>query len=168
MNRLLSIGPLIVFALATGCNNGLDHDSAVKVASSALDGTVAADVHVMTGNGGSVDVTIDNVAGTGSAHVTGAVSKTGDMITTNLDVVFSHWTDSAAKITLDGTLHETGAFSTPVPLSGNVQLTGALSASGAVTGSADFDLTGSYSPGGFSVAGQVGGQSIDVSLKVSL
>jgi hypothetical protein len=166
MTRLLAFGSLFVFALASGCNNGLDHDSAVKVASSALNGTVAADVHVMAGNG-SVDVTIDNPNGTGSAHVTGTSTKNGNMLDTKLEVVFTHWTDSAANITLDGSLHEVGTFAAPLPLSGNVQLTGALAASGSVSGSADFDLTGSYSAGGFSVSGQVGGQSIDVSVKLS-
>jgi hypothetical protein len=163
MHRLLSFGPLLILAIASGCNNGLDHDSAVKVMGSALKGTAAAEAHVMTSNAnGQIDITLTNTQGSGSAHLVGTTTKTGNMVSTTFDLTFNHWTDDESKITLDGALHEAATFETPLPLSGSVQLTGTLSASGAVTGAADFDLKGSYSSAGLSVTGQVAGQTINI------
>jgi len=170
MHRLLSFAPLFIFAIAPGCNNSLDHDSAVKVMSSALTGTAAAETHVTANSspsGGQLDVTLTNPLGIGSAHVAGTITKSVSSVSTTLDITFDHWTDSSTNITLDGSLHEVGTFSSPLPLSGNVQLTGALTASGAVNGAVDFDLTGSYSSSGFSVTGQVGGQAINTTLNIS-
>jgi len=167
MRRLLSFGSLFLFAIVSGCGGNLDHDSAVKVMNSALTGTVAANAQVTGASGnGQVNVTLTNPHGTGSAHVDGTVMKTGDMLSTTLDIKFDHWTDAETNITLDGSLHEAGTLAVPLPLSGSVELTGDLTASGAVTGAVDFDLKGSYSPTGFSVNGHVGGQAIDATLKI--
>jgi hypothetical protein len=170
MHRLISFGPLLVLAIASGCNNTLDHDSAVKVTNSALTATAAAETRVMTTNaspeGAAVDVTLTNPAG-GSAHVVGTVTKLGDSVSTKIDITFDHWKDLENNVTLEGSLHEDGTFSSPLPLSGKVRVTGALTASGAVSGVADFDIDGSYSTSGFSVTGHVGGQSIDVTLNIS-
>src|SRR5260370_7510985 len=46
MHRLLS--PLLLLAIASGCNNGLDHDSAMKVTSSALTGAGVAHALIST------------------------------------------------------------------------------------------------------------------------
>jgi hypothetical protein len=173
MHRLLSsFGPLLLVAMAAGCNNGssLDHDSAVKVMNSALTGTNAAESRVMISNtsgAGQLDLTVINPAGTGSLHVVGSATDSSGVLTTTLDITFDHWHDAAADITLDGSLHEAGTFASPVPVSGNVKLTGALTASGEVNGTVDFDLTGSYSATGFSVKGDVGGQSLDITLNLS-
>jgi hypothetical protein len=166
MHRLLSFGSLFLFAMVSGCGGStLDHESAVKVTNSALTATVAANAHVMASVGnGHIDVALTNPHGTGSAQIDGTVAKTGDMLSTTLDVKLDHWTDVETNITLDGALHEAGTIAVPVPLSGSVELTGTLSASGAVTGVVDFDLKGSYSPTGFSVTGHVGGQVIDITV----
>jgi hypothetical protein len=168
MHRLLSFGSILLLVVAAGCNNStLDHDSAVKVSNSALTATTAANANVMTNStgGGHIDVTLTSVGG-GTAHVVGTVSKSGDVLSTVLDITFDHWTDVANNVTLDGTLHEDGTFSSPLPLAGTVHLDGDLAASGSVSGTADFDIDGSYSTSGFSVTGHVGGQSIDVTLSI--
>jgi hypothetical protein len=168
MRRLNSLGPLLILALAPGCNNSLDHNQAVQVMGSALTATGTADAHVMSsGADAQLDLTITNTHGTGTAHAVGTTTKSGDTVTTTFDVTFSHWTDAESHITLDGSLHESAVFSSPVPLTGTVEVSGALAASGAVNGSVDFDVKGSYSSTGFSVSGQVGGQAIDVMLGVS-
>jgi hypothetical protein len=142
----------------------------VKVTNSALTGIAAAETHVIVTNanptGGHIDVTLTNIGGTGSAHVVGDVVKNGNVVSTKLDVTFDHWTDAETNITLDGGLHEVGTFSAPLPLSGDVEVTGALAASGSVSGTVDFDVKGSYSASGVSVNGHVGGQSIDVNLGI--
>jgi hypothetical protein len=118
-------------------------------------------------SGGSIDVTVTNPAGTGSAHLVGTATKTQSALTTAVDITFNKWTDAESKITLDGALHETGTFAEPLPLSGNVELSGALTASGPVSGAVDFDVKGNYSPSGFSVSGNVGGQSVSATLNVA-
>ncbi len=165
MLRLTIVGSLGLLALAGGCsNNNVDHASAVKVMSSALTGTVAADGQVVTvdwtGSAGHVDVALTNTVGMGSAHVTGSVVHNGNLIDETVDVAFDNWTDPVEHVTLNGTLHEAGTFSAPLPLDGNVSLTGALAASGAVDATVDFDLHGSYSPTSFTVNGDVGGNAI--------
>ncbi|HEX6838285.1 MAG TPA: hypothetical protein VF334_17030 [Polyangia bacterium] len=163
MLRLITIASLVALA---GCGSQVDHDSAVKVASSALTGTVAADgqvVHVdWSGSAGHVDVALTNPAGMGSAQVTGIVTKSGSSTTETIDVDFSDWTDPLEHVTLNGTLHEAGTFSAPLPLTGDATITGALSSSGSVNATVDFDVHGTYAPSGFAVTGDVGGNSIDV------
>jgi hypothetical protein len=171
MLRLLSLGSLLAFALAAGCSNGVDHASAVKVMNSALTGTVAADGQVVsvdwTAAGGHLDVAVTNLAGSGSAQVAGTVVRNGAVTSTTLDVTFHDWTDPLSHVTLNGSLHEAGTFSSPLPLVGDVQLSGALAATGDVVATVDFDLHGSYSPTGFSVTGDVGGQSMSGGVQIS-
>ena len=169
--RLLTLGSVSLFALASGCSNGVDHASAVKVMSSALTGTVAADGQTVsadwTASGGQVHATLTNPAGSGTADVAGTVTKSGNTTSETIDVTFHAWSDPVNHVTLDGALHEAGTFSSPLPLTGDVTLSGALSASGDVNATVDFDLHGSYSPSGFSVTGDVGGQSMNGSFQVS-
>jgi hypothetical protein len=171
MLRLTMLGSLCLIALAAGCGSSVDHDSAVKVMNSALTGTIAADgqvVHVdWTGSNGNVDVTLTNTLGTGTAHVVGTVTRNGNTTTESIDVTFTQWHDNIHNVTLDGTLHEAGTFSAPLPLSGDVTVTGAVAASGSVNATVDFDLHGSYSPTGFAVKGDVGGNVLNASFNVS-
>jgi len=172
MLRPLPLGSLFLFALTTGCSNGVDHASAVKVMSSALTGTVAADGQVVsvdwTPSGGHVDAALTNLAGRGSAQVTGTVVRHGAVTSTTVDVTFEDWTDPLNHVTLNGSLHEAGTFSSPLPLVGDVRLGGALAASGDVVATIDFDLHGSYSPTGLSVTGDVGGQSMSGGTQVTV
>jgi hypothetical protein len=165
MTRLLALAPL--FLLVTGCDNGLDHDSAVKVTSSALTATAGAQVVAAASLTGNVDLTITNPAGTGSAHVVGTRTHTANDVTNTLDITLDHWTDRESGITLDGTLHAVATLATPLPTSGAIDLRGALAVSGTVDGNADFELAGSYSPGGFEVSGHVAGQSISGEFQIS-
>jgi hypothetical protein len=169
MRRLRFFVPLALLAIAAGCGNSeLDHDSAVKVMSSALTATAAADAHVMNGTAaGDLDVTLTNTAGSGSIHVVGSASDEAGTVATSLDITFDHWTDLATNVTLDGALHERGTFTTQAPLTGDVKLSGMLTASGAVSGNVDFDVEGSYGPTGFSVTGDVGGQSLHTVVQIS-
>jgi hypothetical protein len=171
MIRLMTIGCISLFALASGCGDHVDHASAVKVMNSALTGTVAADGQMVnvdiTKNAGHVDVTLTNLAGTGSAQVTGNITRNGNTTTENVDVTFKDWSDPLNHVTLNGALHEAGTFSAPLPLSGDVTLTGALSSTGDVVATVDFDLHGTYSPTGFAVTGDVGGNSMNTSFQVS-
>jgi hypothetical protein len=169
MLRLTSIGSVLLLALASGCGGGVDHASAVKVMNSALTGTIAADgatVSVqLAPNGGHVDATVNSLGG-GSAHVVGTVVRANGVLTTNVDVTFKDWIDPLAHVTLNGALHEAGTFSSPLPLAGDVEISGALAATGDVNATVDFDLHGKYSLSGFSVTGEVGGQSF-VNIQVS-
>ena len=168
---LLTVGSLSLLAMASGCSNGVDHASAVKVMSSALTGTVAADGQTVsadwTASGGQVHATLTNPVGSGTADVSGTVTKNGSTTSETIDVTFHAWNDPVNHVTLDGSLHEAGTFSSPLPLSGDVSLTGALAVSGDVDATVDFDLHGSYSPSGFSVTGDVGGQSMNGSFQVA-
>lgn len=167
MRRLCSL----VALLLAGCGSTVDHPSAVKVMNSALGGTIAADGQVVstdwTPTGGDVDVTLTNPVGSGSAHVVGTLSKGSGAVSETVDVTFTQWHDPVANLTLDGALHEAGNFATVAPLAGDVVLDGALTASGSVDAKVDVDLKGSYSPSGFSVAGDVGGQSLSASFSIS-
>jgi hypothetical protein len=171
MTRLRIVLSLFTVAAAAGCGSTVDRPSAVKVMNAALGGTIAADGQVVsadwTPTGGAVDVTLTNKVGSGSAHIVGAVQHANGVVDTKLDVTFSNWNDPIAGITLDGALHEAGTFSTVLPLAGKVSLDGALVSSGAVAATVDFDLQGSYSPSGFSIKGDVGGQSMNASFSVS-
>ena len=171
MRRLTSLASLIALAAVAGCGNTVDHDSAVKVMNSALGATVAGDGQVVkadwTATGGDVDATLTNLAGSGSAHVTGSLHAVNGVVTTALDVSLTSWHDALANITLDGTLHEAGSFSAVAPLAGNVTLDGALAATGAVNATVDFDLQGSYSPIGFAIKGDVGGNGMSASFGVT-
>jgi hypothetical protein len=170
MNRLVSITPLFMLALG-GCSSQVDHASAVKVMGSAMSATVAADGHVMSANwkpfAGQVSVTLNNPVGGGTAQILGTANDSNGVVSTTLDIAFNHWHDALENITLDGSLHEAGSFTSGVPLAGSVELNGALAVSGAVNGAVDFDVKGSYSPTGFSVSGQVGGQSLNGAFSVS-
>ena len=167
MTRLLKLVCILALA-AAGCGNSVDHDSAVKVMSSALTGTVAADGQMVsvdwTKSAGKVDITLTNHAGSGTAQLSGTAVRNGNVTTTNVDIAFQNWTDPVANVTLNGSLHESGTFSAPLPLTGDVTVTGALASTGSVNATVDFDLHGTYSPTGFAVKGDVGGNSIDVEL----
>jgi hypothetical protein len=171
MLRLLTLGSLFLFALTSGCGNSVDHASAVKVMGSALTATVAADGQVASvdwnASGGHLDVALTNKAGSGSAQVTGTVVRNGSVTSTTLDVTLKDWTDPLNHVTLNGSLHEVGTFSAPLPLAGDVQLNGALAATGDVVATVDFDLHGTYAPTGFSVTGDVGGQSMSGGFQIS-
>jgi hypothetical protein len=164
MLRLTSLGSLFLVALASGCGNNVDHASAVKVMNSALSGTIAAGGQVVSvetnANGGTVDASLTNLLGGGTAHVTGTVTHNGNMTTIDVDVTFKDWTDPLAHVTLNGALHEAGTFASPLPTAGDIDLSGALAVTGDVNATVDFDLHGKYSPTGLSVNGDVGGQSI--------
>jgi hypothetical protein len=169
MNRLFSFGSAVMLAVMSGCGGGttLDHDSAVKVMSSALSATASADAKVTASSGnGAIDITVTNPKGTGSVHVVGTAAKANGALSTTLDITFDKWADAETGITLDGALHEDGSLAVPLPVSGNVNLVGNLAASGTVSGSVDFDVKGSYSPSGLNVDGHVGGQSIQITIKL--
>lgn len=171
MLRLTLLGSVCLLAMAAGCSKPVDHDSAVKVMNSALTGTIAADGQVVsvdwTKTAGHVDLVVTNTLGNGSAHVVGTIEHNGSVTTTSVDVTFDAWTDPVHHVTLDGALHEAGTFSAPLPLAGDVTLTGALVASGSVDATVDFDLHGSYSPSGFAVKGDIGGNAVNASFQVS-
>src|SRR5260370_41381161 len=68
MHRLLS--PLLLLAIASGCNNGLDHDSEMKGTSSALTGAGVAHAMISGSSAsGQLDATLQTPLGTGSAPV---------------------------------------------------------------------------------------------------
>lgn len=164
----LTLATLMMVALA-GCNSGMDQQSATKVMSSALTGTGAAQMQLTPKNGATnatVDADIQNPAGSGSAHVTGTATQTGSGWNVVFDITFSHWTDLATNVTLDGALHESASFTTMSPFVGQVTLTGNVAASGAVQGSVDFDMNVSYSPTQYQVAGHVGGASVNATVNL--
>ncbi len=169
MRTLASFVPL--FALAAGCGSTVDHPSAVKVMNAAIGGTISADGQIVsadwTPTGGDVDITLTNPIASGNAHIVGTLAHGSDGVTTTLDVTFVHWSDPVANLTLDGALHEAGSFSTVAPLAGDVKLDGALTTTGSVAAHVDFDVHGSYAPSGFSVSGDVGGQSVSASFSIT-
>jgi len=169
MLRLLTIGSLFVFV--SGCGNHVDHDSAVKVMNSALTATVAADGHVVAldwkPNGVQLDAALTNPAG-GNAQVSGTVERNGSVTNTKVDVAFHDWVDPVHHVTLNGTLHEVGTFTAPLPLAGDVKIDGALAVTGDVAATVDFDVHGSYGPTGFSVTGDVGGNTINGGIQISV
>jgi hypothetical protein len=159
---------LAVIAIA-GCNNGMDQQSATKVMSSALIGTGQAQAQFKPTNGqtnASFDGTITNPAGSGSAHVTGSAVDNNGTWTVNFDITYTNWTDLAANVTLNGSLHESASFTTMSPLVGSVKITGDVAATGSVQGTADFDLAVDYSPTKYQVSGHVGGASLDASVNL--
>jgi hypothetical protein len=167
MTRLIALAPL--FLLVTGCgNNSLDHDSAVKVTSSALTATASAQVVAAASITGNVDVTIHNPAGTGSAHVVGTRTKGNGDVTNTLDITFDKWADNGSGLVIDGTLHAVATFSTPLPTSGAIDIEGALAVSGSADATAEFKLTGDYGPDGFDVNGHVAGQPISGDFSISV
>jgi hypothetical protein len=163
-----SIAPLGIFMmLLGGCSSSMDQQSATKVMTSALNGTGAAQNHlkpVAGANSANFDGTIQNPAGTGSAHATGSANQTATGWNVNFDITFAQWSDAGSNVTLDGSLHETATFSTMLPLVGSVKITGDVKASGSVQGDADFDLAVDYSPTKLQVVGDVGGSSLNVNL----
>src|SRR3954470_1385292 len=85
---------LLMFAIA-GCNNGMDQQSATKVMSSALIGTGTAQAQFKPTNGqtnASFDGTIQNPAGSGSAHVTGSAVDNNGTWTVTFDITYAQWT----------------------------------------------------------------------------
>src|SRR5260370_17230678 len=91
----------------------------------------------------------------GAAFSAGSAITNNGVTSTTLDINFTHWVDPLANITLDGSLHEAGSFTSGLPLAGSVQLNGALAVSGSVNAPVDFDVKGSYGPGGFSLTGSL-------------
>jgi hypothetical protein len=169
MRTIITSLAIVSTLVAAGCNNGMDQQSATKVMSSALTGTAAAQAQFkpVTGqSNASVDATIQNPAGTGSAHVTGTAVDNNGTWTVNFDITYTNWSDLAQNVTLNGSLHETATFTTMVPLVGSVKITGDVAATGSVQGSADFDLGVSYSPTQYQVSGHVGGASLDVNVNI--
>jgi hypothetical protein len=169
MQRLI---PIFVIGALAGCSSpSVDQPSAMKVMTAAMTTTVSADGQVVkadwTPTNGQVDVTLTNPIGNGTAHVTGSASDVNNVITTAVDITFTHWSDVANDVTLDGALHEKGTFTTASPLAGNVEIDGALAASGSVNATVDFDIKGDYGPSGFDVSGNVGGNVINSSFSVS-
>ncbi|MGZ3438414.1 MAG: hypothetical protein ACXVDD_02815 [Polyangia bacterium] len=162
------IVPLGIFLfVAAGCNSGLDQQSATKVMSSALTGTASAQMQLKPVNNATsanFDGVIQNPAGSGSAHVTGAATSTASGWTVTFDITFNQWTDLASNVTLNGSLHEAASFTTMSPLVGSVKITGNLTASGAVQSAVDFDLAVDYSPTKYQVSGNVGGASLNASV----
>ena len=172
MLRPIQCGSLVLLALASGCGSSVDHDSAVKVMNLALSGTVAGDGHVVSVDvdaaKGHVDVALSDSTGKGSAEVTGSIANSNGVITTEVDVEFKDWTDPLNQVTLNGSLHENGTFASPLPILGDVKLSGDLAVSGAVNATVDFDLKGNYSLTGLSVKGEVGGQSMNSGIDISI
>jgi hypothetical protein len=169
MNRI--VPSLFMLALVGGCSGGLDQQSAVKVMGAALTGTGAAQQKLMpasmTSAGATFDGQVQNTAGTGSAQVTGSTTQSGSGWSLTFDIVYNHWTDVGSNVTLDGSLHESASFSTLSPLVGSVKISGALTASGAVQGAVDFDLSANYTATSFQISGNVGGSSVSASGSVS-
>ena len=170
MSRLVVLTSFVSFALAAGCSKPVDHQSAVKVMSSALTGTLAADGKVVAvdwqPSGGHIDATVTNIGG-GSAAVTGTWAHNGSVTSTKVDITFQNWTDALNHVTLNGQLHEVGTFSSAVPLAGDVQLSGDLAATGDVVATVDFDLHANYSLSGVTVTGDVGGNSMSGGVTIS-
>jgi hypothetical protein len=160
----------VLFALvAAGCNSGLDQQSATTVMASALTGTGAAQMQLKPlspATNASFDGTIQNPAGTGSAHVSGSATQSASGWTVLFDITFTKWTDLASNVTLDGALHESATFTTMSPFVGSVKITGNVTASGAVQSSVDFDLAVDYSPTKYQVVGDVGGASLNASINL--
>jgi hypothetical protein len=164
----LVLASLMMVAI-TGCNSGLDQQSATEVMSSALTGTAAAQAQfkpTTNNSNASFDGDITNPAGTGSAHVTGSATQTSTGWDVKFDITFNQWTDLATNVTLNGGLHETASFTTMSPFVGNVAITGSLAATGAVQSSVDFDVAVDYSPTKYDVVGHVGGASINASVNL--
>ncbi|HEX4460600.1 MAG TPA: hypothetical protein VIA18_21625 [Polyangia bacterium] len=157
---------------AAGCGNSVDHDSAVKVMNLALTGTVAADGQVVSvnlqPNGGTVTASLTNLLGKGTANIDGSLLVANNVTSTKLDVALDDWQDPLQNLTLQGSLHEVGDFTSPLPLIGDVKLTGALAASGSINATVDFDLHGTYSLTGLHVTGDVGGQSMGSGIEITL
>jgi hypothetical protein len=165
-----------LFVLAIGgCSSKVDHASAQKVMTSALSASATADTNVMgkvtaltwSPNAGQVTISVNNPIAAGTATIVGSASNTNGVVTTNVDISLNHWVDPFENITLDGSLHEAGSFTTGLPLAGSVQLDGALASSGSVNATVDFNLNGSYGPSGVSVNGNVGGNVINGSVSIS-
>jgi hypothetical protein len=172
MLRSTALGSIWLLALAAGCGNNVDHASAVKVMNLALTGTVAADGQVVSvdvdASAGKIDVGLTDSSGNGSAQVKGTITHKGTITSTTVDVTFKDWTDPLSHVTLNGSLHEAGSFSSALPLLGDIKLTGALAATGDVVGTVDFDLQATYSLLGLSVKGDVGGQSMNGGIDISI
>jgi hypothetical protein len=178
MTRLTSplypatLGGFLLLTLAAGCGSSVDHASAVQVMNLALSGTVAADGQVVSVNldpaGGQITAALTNPAGSGTATVNGTLAHNGSVTTTTLDIELKDWSDLLHHVTLDGSLHEAGSFSSQLPLLGDVKLTGALAASGDISATVDFDLQASYSLTSLKVTGDVGGQSMGSGINLSL
>jgi hypothetical protein len=170
MLRLLSIAPLFVLAIA-GCSNNVDHATAQKVMTSALTASATANGKVTgaswTPSAAQVNISVTNPIAAGTATITGSASAANGVVTTNVDITLNHWVDPVENITLDGSLHEAGSFTTGLPLAGSVQIDGAIAASGSVNATVDLTLKGSYGPSGVSVDGSVGGNVINGSVSLS-
>jgi hypothetical protein len=160
---------IVSMLVAAGCNNGMDQQSATKVMSSALVGTGVAQQQLTPQPGQSnatLDATIQNPAGTGSAHVTGSAVNNNGTWTVNFDITYTNWSDLAQNVTLNGSLHESATFTTMSPLVGSVKITGNVAATGSVSGTADFDLSVDYSPTHYQASGHVGGASLNVDVNI--
>src|SRR5207245_9440807 len=97
--RILTMRHILIAGLfmlaAAGCNNSLDQQSATKVMSSALSGTATAQGKlkpVAGASNASFDGDIQNPAGSGSAHVSGAATQTSGGWSVTFDITFNHWT----------------------------------------------------------------------------
>jgi hypothetical protein len=172
MHRLISITPCLALALATGCSSPtVDRASATKVMGVAVNATISGNGQVASANvtptSAQIDITLNNPAGPGNAHILGNASKANGMVTESVDITFTNWVDVLDNVTLNGMLHESGTFSAPLPLAGNVQIDGALAASGSVNAMVDFNITGAYAPTGFDVSGNVGGNVLNASFGIS-
>ncbi|MCU1276549.1 MAG: hypothetical protein JWM53_95 [bacterium] len=166
MRPIVPLG-MFFFVVVAGCSSGLDQQSATKVMSSALTGTAQAQTQLKPTTGAtsaSFDGTIQNPAGSGSAHVTGSASQTANGWNVAFDITFAQWTDLASNVTLDGALHESASFTTMSPLVGSVKITGNLTASGSVQSAVDFNLAVDYSPTKYQVSGNIGGTTLDASV----
>ena len=172
LHPVVLAGSLALTLAAAGCGNSVDHDSAVKVMNLALSGTIAADGQVVSvnvqPNGGTVTAALTNPLGKGTATIDGSLLVANNVTTTKLDVALDDWEAPLQNLTLHGSLHEAGDFSSPLPLIGDVTLKGALEASGDINATVDFDLHGTYSLTGFKVTGDVGGQSMGSGIEITL
>jgi hypothetical protein len=167
--RSIKVLTIVSMLAAAGCNNGMDQQSATKVMSSALLGTGVAQQQLTPQpgqNSATVDATIQNPAGTGSAHVTGSATQTNGSWSVTFDITYTNWSDLAQNVTLNGSLHEAATFTTMAPLVGSVKITGNVAATGSVQGSADFDLAVDYSPTHYQASGHVGGASLNVDVNI--
>ena len=163
---MIRILPFALLLGITGCSPSVDQKSSVQVMGAALQGTSQAQTKLManiTGNSAQLDGDVANPAGTGSAHVTGSAQSGAGGWTSTFDISYTHWTDAASKITLDGSLHESASFTTLDPLVGTAHLSGMLHATGAVQADVDFDLTVTYSATGVDMSGSIGGNAIHAS-----
>lgn len=182
-----SLSGLFVFVLAAGllgCGGGssVDQNGAARATASALSASSMGESRIRAGLSGgdtgglkvqvqngsfSVSGTLTNPQG-GSLDIQGSGTYGNDgSYSSSLTLVFRGWKDAAQNIVLDGTLGESASATVSGgATTAQARYVGDLLVSGAVTGTATFDLSVSTTRGNGSScvkeSGHVGGFTIDV------